>query len=99
MIIADGVYFEAFDATKVLWRSDRVSWDGITILDRSSTMVLGEVYDPMSDQWQPFELNVLNGAVQGGSYQNMRSRGKEMVGAEKQGGLWHGRLLKFFFRK
>lgn len=71
VIISGGVYFEAFDATKVLWKSERVSWDGITILDRSTTKVLGKAYDPMSDQWQPFKLNILNGAVGCGSYDAM----------------------------
>jgi len=68
LIISDGLHFEAFNATRTLWRSRRVSWGGIKIIDRSGTIVRGEAYDPMSNTWQSFQLNVLDGIVEGGTY-------------------------------
>lgn len=69
MIVSNGLWFEAFDAGKVAWRSRRFSWDGIRALQRSPTELVGEAFDPTGNRWLPFRLNLMTGEVQGGSYQ------------------------------
>jgi hypothetical protein len=68
MIVSNGLWFEAFDAKKVIWRSRRFSWDGIRKLEQSGEALTGEAFDPMTDSWLPFRLNLNTGHVQGGSY-------------------------------
>ena len=68
MIVSNGLWFEAFDAEKVVWRSRRLSWDGIRNLARSGRALTGEAFDPMTDRWVPFRLDLITGSVEGGSY-------------------------------
>lgn len=69
MIVANGLWIEAYDAEKIVWRSRRFSWDGMRSLTQSGAALTGEAFDPMTDQWLPFSLNLITGDVQGGSYQ------------------------------
>jgi len=68
MIISNGLWFEAFDAERVLWRSRRFSWDGIQNLEKSAGALMGEALDPMTHRWLPFRLSLETGEVEGGSY-------------------------------
>jgi len=68
IIVSNGLWFEAFDAEKVLWRSRRFSWDGIQNVGQSGGALTGEAFDPMTDRWLPFRLRLETGEVQGGSY-------------------------------
>lgn len=68
LIVSNGLWFEAFDAGKVVWRSRRFSWDGIQNVEQSGMTLTGEAFDPMTDRWLPFHLNLMTGDVQGGSY-------------------------------
>ena len=68
MVVSNGLWFEAFAAEKIVWRSRRFSWDGIQGLVRSGRTLTGEAFDPMTGRWLPFRLNLMTGDVQGGSY-------------------------------
>lgn len=68
MIVSNGLWFEALDAEKVVWRSHRVSWDGIRNMEQAGRTLTGEAFDPMTDRWLPFSLNLTSGEIQGGSY-------------------------------
>ena len=70
MIITNGLWFEAFDATHTLWQSRRISWDGMRNLETLGLILKGEACLPSvaADQWVPFEINLENGEVLGGSY-------------------------------
>jgi hypothetical protein len=68
MIVSNGLWFEAFNAKKVIWRSRRFSWDGIRKLEQSGEALTGEAFDPMTDSWLPFRPKLNTGHVQGGSY-------------------------------
>jgi hypothetical protein len=67
-VASNGLWFEAFDGERVLWRSRRLSWDGIRNLARTERFVTGEAWNPMSEAWRPFRLDLSNGEVEGGSY-------------------------------
>lgn len=66
-VIANGLRFEAFGAERTLWRSRRVSWDGMRGIDRSGLILTGEGYDPIDEKWIPFWLNLENGEALGGA--------------------------------
>lgn len=68
MIVSNGLWFEAIDAEKVVWRSRRISWDDIREVEQSEGTLIGEAFDPMSECWLPFRLNLATGDIQGGSY-------------------------------
>jgi hypothetical protein len=67
-VVSDGIRFEAFDAERILWRSRRFSWDGIRNVKRAGSTVTGEAIDAPSDEWIPFRLDLTNGEVEGGSW-------------------------------
>jgi hypothetical protein len=75
IIFGNGLWFEAFDASGPVWRSDRISWDGMRNLTIDGLTLAGEAYD-ISDNWVPFELDIASGNFTGGSYNgpNRRSR-------------------------
>jgi hypothetical protein len=68
LVFSDGLGFECFDGRRTLWRSPRVSWDGIRNIDCSDMIVTGEAYDPFSDSWVPMRLDLNDGKLSGGSY-------------------------------
>lgn len=69
-IISNGLWFEAFGREARLWRSPRLSWDGIRNVERLGLTATGEAYDPTSrdGDWVPFSLDLASGDVRGGSY-------------------------------
>lgn len=68
LIFSDGLGFECFDDHRTLWRSPRISWDGIRNINCSGMMVTGEAYDPFSDSWLPMQLDLRAVKLTGGSY-------------------------------
>lgn len=68
LVFTNGLWFEGYGSSGVLWRSDRVSWDGLRSLSRSELTLQGEAYSPLDDAWHPFSLNLLSGRIEGGSY-------------------------------
>ena len=68
LVVSDGFYVEATDGEHLLWRTRRVSWDGIVGLRIEGERALGEAYDPMTDEWIPFSVDLANREVEGGSY-------------------------------
>ncbi|MDB5721668.1 MAG: hypothetical protein JWP15_2286, partial [Alphaproteobacteria bacterium] len=68
-VVSDGLGFEAFDALRTVWRSRRVSWDGIRDLSYKGRVMSGEAYDPTcAGDWLPFSLDLITVEVTGGSY-------------------------------
>ncbi|NID09537.1 hypothetical protein [Fibrivirga algicola] len=53
-----------------LWKSERISWDGIKDLYMEGEVLHGKSYDPMedNDEWVGFALNLTTKKVTGGSY-------------------------------
>lgn len=68
IVTLNGLWFEAFDADQTLWRSRRFSWDGTRNVNCSGAIVTGDAFDPMTDGWMPFRLDLTTGDVEGGSY-------------------------------
>lgn len=69
MIIGNGLRLEAFGASGAIWRSRRISWDGMRSLRYDDQEMHGEAYSPMGPpDWLPFKLDLASGVVDGGSY-------------------------------
>jgi hypothetical protein len=68
LLFTNGLWFEAYGASGLLWRSRRVSWDGVRSLSRTKLTLHGEAYSPLDDAWHPFSLDLASGHAKGGSY-------------------------------
>jgi hypothetical protein len=67
IVFGNGLWFEAIGPTGHIWRSDRISWDGMENLVIDGLTLRGLAYH-YTDQWKPFSLNLTNGEFTGGSY-------------------------------
>lgn len=71
VLLEDGTFFEALGPSGRVWRSRRISWDGMRNVSLEGNMVHGEAYapwGPIEGSWYPFDLDARTGAVTGGSY-------------------------------
>jgi hypothetical protein len=67
IIFGNGLWFEAINRTGRVWRSERISWDGMRKIAIQGATLAGEAYD-ISDAWMPFNLDIASGNFTGGSY-------------------------------
>ena len=67
IVLGDGLWFEAIGETGTLWRSKRISWDGMQGITLSEGRILGEAWNP-DGFWVPFSVDLTTGEVEGGSY-------------------------------
>ena len=74
VLIGDGIRLAAFSANSS-WDSERISWDGMRNIVITGTILYGEAWSPVSETWQPFQLDLLTGRSLGAIY------GEEMATA------------------
>ncbi|HVJ92355.1 MAG TPA: hypothetical protein VM580_21290 [Labilithrix sp.] len=67
-VFSNGLWLEATDGERLLWRTRRLSWDGMMDVRVDGERIVGNAYDPMNDEWTPFSVEVANGEAVGGSY-------------------------------
>jgi len=68
LIFGNGLWFEAIGSDGFLWKTQRISWDGMRSIRNNEVMVTGEAYDPMTDSWLSFSVDLCTGKSTGGSY-------------------------------
>jgi len=68
LLLSNGIAFELLGATGTIWRSRRVSWDGMCNLALNGLDLTGEAWSPIENRWCPFRLCVVEGSVEGGSF-------------------------------
>ncbi len=70
LLFGNGLWFEAFGREGRIWRSRRMSWDGLRHVVLNGNLLSGEAYAPEGPKgaWYPFQLDVMTGTVSGGSY-------------------------------
>jgi len=68
VVVSNGLWLEATDGEHTPWRTRRLSWDGMTSVRLDGGAIVGEAYDPMTDTWVPFSVDVATGEATGGSY-------------------------------
>lgn len=67
-VFSNGLWLEATDGERLLWRTRRLSWDGMMEVHVDGERIVGRAYDPMTDEWTPFSVEVVSGEAVGGSY-------------------------------
>lgn len=69
-VAADNTDLEIINSDATIWRSERISWDGIKDLVVNDKIVSGLSFDPMyySDEWVNFSINLDTKEIIGGSY-------------------------------
>lgn len=70
VLIGNGLWFEAIGPGGSLWTSDRISWDGMQGLKIDGQQLTGESWDPLTNSWVPFELDLVTGVSRGGSFRD-----------------------------
>jgi hypothetical protein len=69
MVVGNGLWFDAFGTSGMLWRTRRISWDGMRSIELRGDKIVGEAFTPMGPpDWYPFELDLNTGRVEGGSF-------------------------------
>ncbi|MHC4386637.1 MAG: hypothetical protein ACYSUG_06565, partial [Planctomycetota bacterium] len=51
-----------------LWNTPRISWDGFQNIMIEGNKVSGEAWSPIENKWLPFQIDLTNKSVIGGSY-------------------------------
>jgi hypothetical protein len=66
--------------TGEIWKSDRISWDGIKDLKLVDNKIIGQTYDPTNDKrpWSEFELDLETKDIKGGSFQEFLERNEHL---------------------
>lgn len=68
LVFGNGLWLEATDGERPLWRTSRLSWDGMRNLRVDGETIVGESYDPMTDEWTAFAVEIATGEYVGGSH-------------------------------
>lgn len=70
LIAADITNLVIINSDATIWRSERISWDGIKDLTLLDNIISGLAYDPMhvSDEWINFSFNLDTNEFIGGGY-------------------------------
>lgn len=67
-MFSNGLWLEATEGERLLWRTRRLSWDGMMEVRVDGERIVGNAYDPMNDEWTPFAVEIATGEAVGGSY-------------------------------
>ena len=63
-IFGNGLWFECVGAEGLLWRTRRISWDGMKEVSLDGERLHGNAYAP-DDTWSPFDVDLDTGEVTG----------------------------------
>lgn len=67
ILFADFTHIFAYSAAKAEWKSERISWEGITITQVATHHIFGMAWDAMQDKEVEFALDVRTGEHTGGA--------------------------------
>ena len=66
LIVGNGLWFERVEKGESVSTSRRVSWDGMLNVTVTDSTLVGEAYDPMTNDWIPFEVDLETDDLRGG---------------------------------
>jgi hypothetical protein len=72
VLVGNGLWFVLVGPGGTLWTSGRISWDGMRRLRVDGLSLNGESWDPLTESWIPFELDISTGHPTGGSFAGWR---------------------------
>jgi hypothetical protein len=81
LICSDGIHILILDnKTGEIWKSDRISWDGIKDLKLVDNKISGQTYDPTNSNqhWSDFEIDLETKEISGGSFQEFLDRNEHL---------------------
>jgi hypothetical protein len=67
LIFSNGLWLEALGPRGLVWKSRRLSWDGIDRLRLEGDRIEGLGLDVINDKWLPFSVDLTNGEASGGA--------------------------------
>jgi hypothetical protein len=67
IVFTDFTHMFAYNAEKNVWKSDRLSWDGITVTQVATNHIFGMAWDAMQDKEVEFVIDVRTGEHTGGA--------------------------------
>jgi hypothetical protein len=68
LIFGNGLRFECYGEGRLRWKTKRISWDGMMHAALEGDHLRGEAFDPMTDGWLKFSVDLETGETIGGSY-------------------------------
>lgn len=66
-VLSDSTDIELINGCGRVWRSRRLAWDGLRVLQVTLSDILGEARH-FDDSWHPFRVKLSNGQATGGAY-------------------------------
>lgn len=67
VIVGNGLWFECEGPSGILWRTQRVSWDGTQDVRLDRNVIRGSAFDVHDQGWHPFTVDIETGTVEGGA--------------------------------
>ena len=67
IVFADFTHMFAYNATQTAWKTERLSWDGITITKVATNHIFGLAWDAQQDKEVEFVVDLRNGEHTGGA--------------------------------
>jgi hypothetical protein len=67
IVLTDFTHMYAFNAEKTAWRTERLSWDGVTVTSVATNYIFGIGWDQTIDKEVEFVVDVRNGQHTGGA--------------------------------
>jgi hypothetical protein len=68
LILCNPIAFLGLGPNGLVWKSQRISWDGFRGLAVDGAVLTGESWTPVEVAWVRFRLDITNGRHQGGAY-------------------------------
>jgi hypothetical protein len=91
LVCSDGIGIHFFDNSNgQIWRSERISWDGIIDLEIKDDILFGKAYDPTNSnqEWSDFSLNLLTKKVEGGTWREFINNNQNFLVDKKKEKTW-----------
>jgi len=67
IVFSDYTHIFAFNSERAAWKTERLSWEGVTITKVGTSHIFGLAWDAMADKEVEFVVDVLDGSHTGGS--------------------------------
>ncbi len=68
LVLSNDLWFEALGRDGVIWRTQRLSWDGMRNVRCDGDTITGDGWDVMAETWHPFKVDLIEGTAEGGAY-------------------------------
>ncbi|RKI73416.1 hypothetical protein D7X55_05290 [Corallococcus sp. AB049A] len=66
VVFADFTELVAYGAEGLRWRTKRLAWDGLKIVQVTERSIIGEYWDMRTEAMQTFEVDLATGSQEGG---------------------------------